>query len=339
MPPIVTLTDAGLYLPAADLHIDPWKGVDRALVTHGHADHARRGSHHYLAAAPGVGILRKRLGADASIQRLPFGEPLRMGGARVSLHPAGHILGSAQVRVEVRGEVWVITGDYKRHPDPTAEPFETVPCHTLISECTFGLPVYRWPDPEEVLDEVVAWWRESAARGRTALLLAYALGKAQRLLAGIGARVAAGEAPGPLLVHGAVDELLPPYREAGVPLPEVTRVTPQTARAGRGRALVVAPPSALGTPWVRKLGPVSTAFASGWMRIRGMRRRRAGDRGFILSDHVDWDGLLTTVRETGAERVGLTHGTTGVAVRYLREEGWDAFDLPTRFRGGEEEPT
>jgi putative mRNA 3-end processing factor len=331
--PLLTLTDAGLYIPEAGVHIDPWRPVDRAVITHGHADHARPGSRHLLTARSGVGILRKRLGEKPAIEGIPFGEVRTIGGARISLHPAGHILGSAQVRVEVGGEVAVVTGDYKRQPDPTAEPFEPVRCHTLVSECTFGLPIYRWPDPTEVFREIVAWWRESAAAGRTALLLGYALGKAQRLLAGVAAEgEAAGPLPGPLLVHGAVAELLPAYRAEGIALPEVDRVTEVTARLHRGHALVVAPPSAQETPWVRKLGPVSVGFASGWMRVRGMRRRRGG-RGFVLSDHVDWEGLLQTVRETGAERVGLTHGTTEPAVRWLREAGWDAFSLSTRFQG------
>jgi len=333
--PLLTLTEAGLYLPEADLYIDPWRPVDRAVITHGHSDHARPGTRHLLTAQSGVGILRKRLGEKPTIEGVSFGEVRSIGRARISLHPAGHILGSAQVRVEVGGEVAVVTGDYKRQSDPTAEPFEPVRCHTLISECTFGLPIYRWPDPAEVFQEIVEWWSASAAAGRTSLLLGYALGKAQRLLAGVAAAGGGAESlPGPLLVHGAVAELLPAYRAEGIALPEVERVTEVTARLHRGRALVVAPPSALGTPWVRKLGPLSEGFASGWMRVRGMRRRRGG-RGFVLSDHVDWEGLVETVRESGAERVGLTHGMTEPAVRWFREAGWDAFPLSTRFQGEE----
>ncbi len=328
---MVIRTDAGLYVPEADLYIDPLRPVHRAVVTHGHADHARRGSEHYLAAASGVGILRKRLGDEARIEAIAFGERRRLGGATLSLHPAGHILGSAQVRIEVGGEVWLVTGDYKRTPDASAEPFESLRCHTLISECTFGLPVYRWPEPDGVFREIERWWVENAAEGRTTLLCGYSLGKAQRLLAGLLPFMEGGGAPGTILVHGAVDELLPAYRAEGIAFPPTERVSVETAREHRGAALVVAPPSAAGTAWVRKLGPVSVGFASGWMRIRGRRRRRSGDRGFVLSDHVDWDGLMATIDESGAERVGLTHGQTGTAMRYLTEErGLDTFAIATR---------
>ncbi|TVR64966.1 MAG: ligase-associated DNA damage response exonuclease [Gemmatimonadales bacterium] len=340
--PLVQVTDHGLFVPAADLYIDPWKPVDRAVITHAHADHARGGSGRYLSAQAGHDVLRVRLGSTARIDTLPWGERIRMGSAHLSLHPAGHILGAAQIRVEVGGEVWVVSGDYKLESDPTCRAFEPVPCHTFISECTFGLPIYRWPTPRAVFGDILTWWAGNAERGRTSILFGYSLGKAQRLLAGIHLELLdqGMEAPGPILVHGAVHRLLPPFHRAGVPLPDVLRANRESARASEGRALVVAPPSAGGTPWIRKFGQVSTGFASGWMRIRGHRRRRGGDRGFVLSDHVDWPGLLTAIRATGAERIGLTHGTTGPAVRFLREEGWDAWNVPTRFEGeaGSEAP-
>lgn len=340
---VVQITDRGLFVPAANLHIDPWGPVERAVITHAHADHARGGSGGYLTSRSGEGVLRARIGSGAPVETLPWGEVRQVGSARLSLHPAGHILGSAQVRVEVAGEVWVVSGDYKLEPDPTCRPFEPVPCHTFISECTFGLPIYRWPHPDGVFSEISRWWSENAEEGRTSILFGYSLGKAQRLLAGLEyqRRNEAREHPGPILVHGAVHRLLPPYREAGVDLPTIDRANGESVRAARGRALVVAPPSAGGTPWIRKFTPYSTAFASGWMRIRGTRRRRGGDRGFVLSDHVDWPGLLAAIAATGAERVGLTHGTTGPAVRFLREAGWDAWSLPTRFQGedGSDEPS
>lgn len=333
--PILIRTPDGLFLPAADVHVDPWNPVDRAILTHAHADHARPGTRHVLAAASGVGILQTRLGTGSTVEGIAFGTPKMIGSARISLHPAGHILGSAQIRVEVAGEVWIITGDCKRQPDPTAEPFEPLRAHTLVCECTFGLPIYRWPDPDRVFDEILGWWTSTAAAGRTALLGGYALGKAQRLLAGVAdaADRSGRPLPGPLLVHGAVDTLLGPYAEAGIRLPPTTRATIEAAKAHRGTALVVAPPSALGSSWVRRFGTVSTAFASGWMQIRGTRRRRGLDRGFVLSDHLDWSALLDTVAESGAERVLLTHGTTGPAVRYFQELGLDADALETRFSG------
>lgn len=331
---LIRLDPCGLYVPAADIHVDPWRPVERAVITHAHGDHARRGSRQYLTSRRGQGVLRARMGTDARIETLDWGERLRVGDAILSLHPAGHILGSAQVRIEVGGEVWVVSGDYKLTSDPTTTPFEPVGCHVFISECTFGLPVYRWPDPKEVFESILEWWEENAASQRTSVLFGYSLGKAQRLLAGIHERTGRHGAPGPILVHGAVHRLLAPYREAGIALPEVEMANRSSAEQAGGRALVVAPPSAGGTSWIRAFSPSSTAFASGWMRLRGTRRRRGGDRGFVLSDHVDWDGLLNAVEATGAQRVGLTHGNTAAAARYLREDrAIDSWTLPTRFQG------
>jgi putative mRNA 3-end processing factor len=294
------------------------------VVTHGHADHARWGSKRYLCTAEGAGVLRARLGADAALDPLAWGESRSVNGVRISLHPAGHILGSAQVRVEHRGEVWVVTGDYKHRGDPTCTPYEPVRCHALITESTFGLPVYRWPDPDAVFREIRSWWARNRAEGRTSVVFSYSLGKAQRVLAGL-------EADGPILVHGAVKRMNEVYEEAGVSLPAHAYASVEESRETRGEALVVAPPSAGGSTWMRRFGAVSTAFASGWMMVRGNRRRRAADRGFVLSDHVDWPALLRTVEESGAERVGITHGFVTTVVRYLRDRGLDAWEVPTRF--------
>lgn len=339
-PPLLQVTDDGLHCAAGGFWIDPWRPVDRAVLTHAHADHARPGSRAYLVSRAGEGVFRARLGADAPLESVDWGEPRTLRGVRVSLHPAGHVLGSAQVRVEYRGEVWVVTGDYKRRSDPTTTPFDLQRCHTLVTESTFGLPVYRWPAPGVEEAAMAGWWAENRRAGRTSVLFGYALGKAQRLLAALPRDV------GPILVHGAVARLNEAYRAAGVDLPPTLPADVEHARAHRGTALVVAPPSAGGTTWLRKFGPVSTAFASGWMRIRGTRRRRSGDRGFVVSDHADWDGLLATVRESGAERVGVTHGFRATLVRYLREvEGLDAWSLPTPWEDrdddrdeGEESP-
>jgi putative mRNA 3-end processing factor len=325
---LLTLTDAGLFCPPGGFHVDPWAPVRRAVVTHGHADHARRGSEAYLGARAGRDVLRVRLGEDARLEEMDWGERRTVGEVTVSFHPAGHILGSAQIRIEHRGRVAVVTGDYKRHDDPTVTPFEPLRCDALLTESTFGLPVFRWPDPAVELQELNRWWRENREAGRTSIVYAYSLGKAQRVLAGLDPGI------GPILVHGAVETLLPAYRAAGVDLPPVQRATRETAKAHRGAALVVAPPSASGTPWVRKFSPSTSAFASGWMAIRGFRRRRAGDRGFVLSDHVDWADLLRTVQDSEASEVGVTHGYAEVVARFLREErGLDARALPTRFRG------
>ena len=328
---MISVTNKGLYCKAGDFYIDPWRPVAHAVVTHAHADHARPGNGSYLGAESGRGILRERLGGKAEIDTLPFGEERRIGGARVSFHPAGHLLGSAQVRIEVDGEVWVISGDYKIQPDPSCERFEVVPCDTFVTESTFALPVYRWPDSEAVFREINDWWRLNQSLGRTSVLFAYALGKAQRILCGIDPSI------GPIGVHGAVDKLNVHYREAGRPLPETLRASRETAEALRGRGLILAPGSAQNTPWIRRFAPYSTASASGWMQVRGVRRRRALDRGFVLSDHADWDGVLATIRATGARRVGVSHGFTDVLARWLREEaGLEAFVVPTRFGAGGE---
>jgi putative mRNA 3-end processing factor len=324
---MLRLTDHGLYCEAGDFFVDPWSAVDRAIVTHAHGDHLAWGCRQYLTSAPGRPLAERRLAAGARVEGIPYGEPRAIGGVRVSLHPAGHILGSAQVRLEHRGEVWVVSGDYKVEPDPTCAPFEPVRCHTFVTESTFGLPVYQWPAQREVFDGIHAWWRANQAAGRTSLLFGYALGKAQRLLAGLHPDV------GPILTHGAVEQMAALYRKGGIALPPTTHATAAPSRDDWARAIVVAPPGAERTPWARRFGDAATALASGWMRVRGARRRRGVDRGFTLSDHVDWPGLLGAIEATGATRVWVTHGFTGPVVRWLRERGLDAEAVATRFEG------
>ena len=325
---LICLRPAGLYCPAGDFYIDPWRPVERAVITHAHGDHARTGHTRYLAAAPSANVLRTRLG-DIALQTVEYGEAIHFGGAQVSLHPAGHVLGSAQVRIEHRGRVWVASGDYKVAADPTCAPFEAVRCDVFISESTFGLPIYRWPSAEEVFADINRWWSGNAAAGRASVLFCYAFGKAQRILAGIDPSI------GPLLVHGAVEPLNRAYRESGVALPATRRVSEVSDKADLKRALVLAPPSAQGTPWLKRFGEYSDAFASGWMQLRGTRRRRALDRGFVLSDHADWPGLMHAIGATGARRVIVTHGQVPVMVRWLREQGLDAEAFETEF--GEEQ--
>lgn len=327
MTDLISLTANGLYCEVGDFYIDPWRPVPFAVITHAHADHARVGSSRYLTTTQGRHVLQTRMGPTARIETVDYGQTLSRNGVTISLHPAGHVLGSAQIRVEHRGEVWVVTGDYKVTPDQTCQPFEPVRCHTLISECTFGLPIYRWQPQEDVFAEINAWWRQNRDGGRVSLVCAYSLGKAQRVLAGVEAGIA------PIYCHGAVERVNADYRETGVSLPKTEyagRGTPQRDWQG---ALIVAPPSAVGTPWMRKFKNPATAFASGWMRIRGTRRRRAVDRGFVLSDHADWPGLLSAIKASEAERVLLTHGPTGPMVRWLQEAGYQAETLATEFQG------
>jgi putative mRNA 3-end processing factor len=325
---LVVARPEGLYCPAGDFHIDPWRPVARAVITHAHADHARAGHAHYLAAAPGAQVLRARLGGIA-LQTLDYGEALAIGDTRVSLHPAGHVLGSAQVRIAHRGRVWVVSGDYKLAPDATCTPFEPVRCDAFVTESTFGLPVYRWPAPSAVFADIDAWWRGNAAAGVPSVLFCYAFGKAQRILAGVDASI------GPIVCHGAVEALNTVYRACGVALPDTCRANAELAPSQRARALVLAPPSAAGSPWMRRFAGARDAFASGWMRVRGTRRRRGLDRGFVLSDHADWPALQTAIRESGAAQVIVTHGFVPVMVRWLAGQGLDARAFDTEF-GGEE---
>ena len=328
-------SEAGPYCPAGGFHVDPVKPVELAILTHAHADHARAGSRRYLASDASAAVLRHRLG-DIDLRTLLYGETIRLGAATVSLHPASHVLGSAQVRIEVDGETWVWTGDYKRDPDPTCAPFEPLPCDVLVTEATFGLPVYVWDDPSEVADRVLAWWRSD--RDRPSLLYGYAFGKAQRLLAELERAAArSGEPLGPVLVHGAVDALLPAYRAAGVALPDTVKVGATDDEGSYGGALILAPPGAHRSPWTRRFKAPQTAFASGWMAIRGQRRRRGYEQGFVLSDHADWPGLLRTVEASGADRVYVTHAGSDTFADYLRDvRGVDARPWPTPWSGNED---
>ncbi|HAV61419.1 MAG TPA: DNA ligase-associated DEXH box helicase [Verrucomicrobiales bacterium] len=328
---LLQVTDRGLHCAAGNFHIDPWKTVERALITHAHADHARGGSKRYLCAAPGVSVLRERLGRETSIEGISYGERRVMDGVTVSFHPAGHLLGAAQIRVEHRGEVWVVSGDYKTQPDPTCATFEPVKCDTFVTESTFGLPIYRWPEPAAVIRELHEWWSTNQQAGRTSIVFAYSLGKAQRILAQLDGSV------GPILVHPAIAAMLPHYGAEGVRFPPTDNAAKDNLRATAGRALVIAPPAADDSALVRAAGEVSTAFASGWMAVRGTRRWRAADRGFVMSDHADWAGLNDAITATGAGRVLVTHGYTKPLVRWLRERGLEADELATQFVGERED--
>ncbi|WOI57080.1 ligase-associated DNA damage response exonuclease [Palleronia sp. LCG004] len=324
--PLLSFTDKGIYCALGDFFVDPWRPVDRALVTHGHADHSRPGMSSYLATDAAAPVMRHRLG-EISIDTMRYGERREIGGVTVSFHPAGHVPGSAQIRIEHRGEVWVVSGDYKVTPDGLSEPFEPVACDAFITECTFGLPVFKWADEDSVTAELNGWWQRNAAEGKTSIIGAYALGKAQRLLTAVNSDI------GPILTHGAVENTNEVMRGQGIPLPDTIRVTPETDLKAIKGALVVAPPSALGTPWARRFGPSSTAFASGWMALRGVRRRRAADRGFVISDHADWEGLNTAIAETGAEKIFVTHGYTSIFRRWLEDQGYDAAIVETEYEG------
>ncbi|WGW02302.1 ligase-associated DNA damage response exonuclease [Tropicibacter oceani] len=325
---LLTFTEAGIYCPRGDFYIDPWRPVDRALITHGHSDHARPGHRRYLATHAALPVMRHRLGAITA-EGIAYDAPLDINGVTVSFHPAGHIPGSAQIRVAHKGEVWVVSGDYKTTPDSLCEPFEPVRCQHFITECTFGLPVFKWAAQDSVAQEINQWWAAQAQAGGYALLGAYSLGKAQRLLRMVDPQI------GPILTHGAVEATNAVLRAQGYALPDTRQVTPDMDVKALAGALVLAPPAALGSAWAKRFKGASTGFASGWMRLRGVRRRRGMDRGFVVSDHADWDGLLWAIRQTGAENIYPTHGYTDIFARHLGSLGYQARVVPTEF-GGED---
>ncbi|MDE2579785.1 MAG: ligase-associated DNA damage response exonuclease [Hyphomicrobiales bacterium] len=316
---LICATPRGLYCPPGDFYIDPWRPVDFAVITHGHSDHARPGSARYLCTQQSLPILEKRLGS-ISAQTLNYGETVERNGVRVSLHPAGHVLGSAQARVEYRGEVWVASGDYKLEDDGVSAPFEPVRCDVFITESTFALPIYRWRAQQALADEINQWRRENSAQGRASVVYAYALGKAQRILRHLDA------SDGPIVCHGAIEPLNAIHRALGASLP-ATIALDELDKRHATRAIFIAPPSALGSRALTRLGAYSDAFASGWMQVRGDRRRRGVDRGFVMSDHVDWPGALAAIAATGAQRVLVTHGFTHTLARYLREQGLEADEI------------
>ena len=328
---MLTETAQGLYCPDGDFFIDPWQPVPRALITHAHGDHARPGSAAYLCTPGTAALLRRRLGPDTAIQVIPYGERIHLGSADVSFHPAGHVLGSAQIRIEGTAGVWVAAGDYKRVDDPTCDAFEPVRCDTFITESTFGLPIYRWDSTATIMRDIVGWWDSNRDADKASVVFCYTLGKAQRLLAEL-ARLTDRT----VFVHGMMLGMIEAYREAGVDLPEVKPVIEKIPRAKKtsfAGELVLAPLSARGTPWMRRLGTISDAFASGLMRVRGVRRQRAYDRGFVISDHADWPDLLRTIEETGASRVLATHGYAEPLARHLKGLGLDSGTIRTAWEG------
>ncbi|MAI34245.1 MAG: ligase-associated DNA damage response exonuclease [Rubripirellula sp.] len=331
MSTLLQQTSRGFYCPQGDFYVDPHRPVGRAVITHAHTDHARWGSRLYLAARSSEHLLRMRMSPDAEFQFANYGETISIGGVKVSFHPAGHILGSAQVRLEYHGRIEVVTGDYKLGSDATCESWQPLRCHLLVTESTFGLPVYRWPEQNSVFDSINQWWRENQSQDQCSILYGYAVGKSQRIIAGLDPSI------GPIFCHGAVEKGNEAYRQTGVALPPTIH-TSNTEKSQRwAGAMIIAVPSAHGTPWIKRFGKISTAMASGWMAIRGSRRQRSFDRGFILSDHVDWPSLLESVDACDPETVWVTHGYSAVVARFLREGGRDAISLDRWQRPDTEE--
>lgn len=322
--PLVVRTSNGLYCEQADVYIDPWYPVQTALITHAHADHARSGSAQYFCAVGGEGILKSRLNTQA-ITAISYAHSFNMNGVEVSFHPAGHILGSAQIRLDNGYQTWVITGDYKRDVDPTCDAFRPIECDVLITEATFALPIYRWPNMDEVMQQLFRWWDNAIVAKRTPVLLCYSLGKAQRIMAEVGNRTDRS-----VLVHSAVAKLNMQYEKQNI------KLCPwRLASEGKHQFthdLVIAPPQVVNSAFLNRFKSVEVAMASGWMQVRGIRRRAAVNQGFVISDHADWNGLLRTVAESKAHTIFSTHGETSTITRYLNETtSVNAVPLETAF--------
>ena len=320
---LLEFTAKGIYCAQAKVYLDPWRGVDKAIISHGHADHARWGSKHYITQEHNVPILQARLG-DLHYEGKAYGDPFTINGVKFSFHPAGHVPGSSQIRVEYKGEVWVFTGDYKVQEDGISTPFEPVRCHTFITECTFGLPVFQWAPPASVHEQINSWWAKNSATKTTSLLMGYSLGKAQRLLKHLDPSI------GKIFTHGATEKMTQVLRQY-IDFPASELITRETTKKDIEGHLVLAPPAVMGSSWVKKLGQHATGYASGWMAFRGARRRRAVDKAFVLSDHADWQGLLSAIKATGCENVITTHGYTELFAQYLNEQGWNARTEKTQY--------
>ncbi|KAA1243362.1 ligase-associated DNA damage response exonuclease [Aquimarina sp. RZ0] len=323
--PLLAFNTNGIYCEAADVYLDPWKPVNKAIITHGHADHSRWGHKEYITHHTNIPIIKHRLEA-INVTGKHYNETFTINNVKFSLYPAGHIIGSSQIRVEHRGEVWVFTGDYKIEDDGISGAFEPVKCHTFITECTFGLPAFKWIPQEEVFKNINSWWSENREDKKTSVLFGYSLGKAQRLLKYLDPSI------GKIYTHGAIENMTQVLRSVA-DLPDTIRITKDTTKEELKGNIVLAPPSSHGSTWIRRMVPYVTASASGWMTFRGARRRSAIDKGFVLSDHCDWQGLLDAIEATGAEKIISTHGYTEIFSRYLREQGYDARTEKTQYEG------
>jgi len=325
--PLLSFTNKGIYCAQADVFIDPWQPVHKALVTHAHSDHARMGSRKYLAHDQSKEVLKLRLGDDIQLQTVKYNQPLSINGVKISFHPAGHVPGSAQIRLEYKAQTWVVSGDYKLEDDGFTIPFEPVKCTHFVTESTFGLPVFNWRPQSEVIEGINRWWLANKAEGKTSLIAAYALGKAQRIIQALDHSI------GPVFVHGAIHNVNEALHRNGIKQKPTTLVTPEIAKEAYKGALIIAPGSALGTSWTRRFQPFAIAQVSGWMNIRGIKKRRGSHQGFVLSDHADWKGLVQAVKWSQAENIYVTHGYKSVFSRWLREQGWNADEVETLYEG------
>ncbi len=321
---LVRVEKAGMYCAEGDFYIDPWGPVKNAVITHAHSDHSRMGSENYFASEKSLLIIKHRLGADIKITGKKYGEKFKLGNTTVSFHPAGHILGSSQVRIEAAGQVWVASGDYKRTYDPSCDSFEVVPCDVFISEATFALPLYHWETGKKTAERIYDWWQSDLTR--PSMVFCYALGKAQRILAEL-----QNFTDNTIYLHGSMERLTEIYRQQHIKMLPSQLVTEVSKDYNFNGDLILAPPSAHRSPWMKRFAEPQTAFASGWMQVRGARRRRGYEKGFVLSDHADWNELNQTIEECQAKTIFLTHGKTETLDRYLTEKGFKVRTFKTQF--------
>ena len=324
----IKFTKKGIYCIPGKFYLDPWFPVDYAIISHGHADHARWGNKHYLCHNDSKAILKHRIGQDISIESMGYNEPKMINGVQVSFYPAGHIIGSAQIRLEYKGYVIVFSGDYKTQPDFISVPFEPVKCNEFITESTFGLPIYKWKSELELQAELQNWVLQNQQNNRTSVFLGYSLGKAQRIMKLV-------EGVDDIFVHSAINNLNNAISDSGIIIPETTLIKPDFDKKEIQNKIVILPPALLGSKLLKRIPNAATAICSGWMHIRGNRRWKGVDAGFAVSDHADWDGLLEAVKATEAEKVYVTHGSQAVFSKYLNEIGIEAHELKTEY--GEDE--
>lgn len=326
---ILAFRPEGIFCIPGGFYIDPWRPVDLAVITHGHADHARWGMKKYLCHTFTAPILRSRISPDIAVETLNYNQPIYINGVKLSLHPAGHIIGSAQVRLEYKGKVIVISGDYKLQNDGLATPFESVRCHEFITESTFGLPIYHWQSVDQQNEMLRQWVLQNQQKGKTSVFIGYSLGKSQRIMKAM-------EGIAPIYVHYSITKLNQAYESVGIQLPEWQPIDLREDVKHVDQNIVILPPALFDSKVIKKIPHISDAICSGWMQIRGARRWRSADAGFAISDHADWNDLLTAIKATEAEKVYVTHGQTAVFAKYLNEIGIQAVELHTEFGNDEE---
>jgi putative mRNA 3-end processing factor len=321
---LIEFTSRGIYCKQGNFYIDPWHPVDYAVTTHGHADHVKWGNKAYLCHELTKPILTQRYGLDENVQTLPYHQQLDINGVKLSLHPAGHVIGSSQIRLEYKGEICVVSGDYKVEYDGISTAFEPVKCHTFVSESTFGLPIYHWEAQDLIFEKINDWVASNLQSQKTSILVAYSLGKAQRLIKNISSDYS-------IYVHSSIANLNEAFADAGIALPPTIKITPETKKEELQRGIVIVPPALADGKWVKSLIQPAVGICSGWMMVRAGRRWRSADAGFALSDHADWPGLLDAIKATSAQKVFVTHGSTAVFAKYLNEIGIEAEEVSTKY--------